>query len=424
MALNNTFGERSIRIHNNKLIVNGFQSGDLDIVRAISKGGDEKLEDSFETALHIGAMALDRAQIQADFDYMSRLADKIVKDFGVESSQIIEKTEKALKETLDGEDGKLFEPVRNQLIEVQSSIRQRLADVKGLIDPNNPQSDLGLALSKVRQLLDPDQKNSFPDKIESILAELSGKDGVLAKSVESVVAEAVRTQLAPLQTQVKAINDEFVTKKAVADLTQRTTVKGPEFEVALVERIRGIATAMGFSIEYTGEEKQPGDIVLRMASTGIAGMDLVVVIEAKDDANGRGTKRIQDDLLKAIKHRHADIGILVGKSIDAFGKEVGEWGEGTVDNHQWIACTEVGVRMALRWAVLQKRLADRMSRTTSVDPTVIAAQIGAVRQSLRNLSAVKTNSTNINKAVENINSTVDQLKREIESSIGILEDMV
>jgi hypothetical protein len=121
-------------------------------------------------------------------------------------------------------------------------------------------------------------------------------DGTLRgdKKIElkAIVDEALR----PLKTDVRNLADRLLAEEAAAAVINRTTEKGLPYEEEIVDRLRPFARSVGAAIEHVGTDNQPGDIVLVFGPTSIAGRELKLVIEVRDRADGKGQRRVSDDL--------------------------------------------------------------------------------------------------------------------------------
>lgn len=417
-----------VTVEGSSLSIDHMITSDLDVVRVAQKATPEDLPGTVEAMLKIGATAISRAQHVNDFEFVRVLADDIVKKAGARAQEILAETSTALEEQLNGEDGALLEPVRRQLHSVQQVVETRLADVRKQLDPNNPESDLYGALKNVRRLLDPKNTESLPVRIEQLLDGVVAKDGALARSVKAVVSESLNSQIEPLRKQIEGLEKEVLKEKAVAEsaaeILQMSTQKGYDFEADVITRVKAWATVVGGETHHVGPENKPGDIVVVFTTKSSLGVDLRIVIEAKDDASARGRKRIQDDMAKAMDHRECEVGIFVGKTLGAFGKEIGEFDEGTADNRPWIACTVEYLTFALRTAIVAKRWQDRVAKDASIDPAVIEDQLQAIRTSVRRITSIKTAATAITKSAGQVTSESEQLQREIEGALRVIEGML
>jgi hypothetical protein len=429
-VINVNLADRSpqVRVEGDALIIDHFRTSDADVLHVATNSPAEDLVALTDTLLRIGAAAIGRAQQVQDFEFVRALADDVVKKAGDQAKLILISTSAALDEQLNGENGALLEPVRKQIEDARKTVDEELAEVRKQLDPRDPNSDLYGAISSVRRLLDPTHTESVPVRLERMIEGIAAKDGTLAKSVRVVVADALTLEVEPLRKQIETLEKELLKDKAAADaaaeIVQSSTHKGVPFEEEVLRRVKAWASACGGETHNIGPENKPGDVLAVFAASGALGVDLRLVLEAKDDSVGRGRRRLQDDVTKALDFREGDAAIFVGKTAAAFALEIGEWDEGVSDNRPWIACTVDHLQVAMRYMVVLKRLRDRSSRESAIDAGAIEEQIQSMRTALRRVTTIKTAASQITKSVGQVTGEGDQLYREIDSSLKLIEAML
>ncbi len=84
----------------------------------------------------------------------------------------------------------------------------------------------------------------------------------------------------------------------------------------------------------------------------------------------------------AMEARSATCGIYVCREAAGFAKEIGEWEQGEVGRGAWIACTSSLLQVALRFAVIQQRLAAVRATQPEVDVGSVTTQVQRIRTAL------------------------------------------
>lgn len=420
--------QNSVRLVDDTLYIEHYETSDPDVIRVVKNQPAPELPGYVETLLRIGAAAIARAQLVQDYDFVRAWAEKSIVTAGAHAKDIIQQTAAELDKQLNGENGAMLDPVRKQLEQVNKVVEERTAELRKQLDPHNPNSDLHGAITGLRRLMDASYADSVPVRLGQAIEAIAAKDGTLARSVKAVVKEALDLQIEPLRKQVETLEKGLLQEKAAAeaaaDIIQSTTHKGAPFEEDVLRRVKSWASICGGETHHVGTDNKPGDVLSVFGASGALGMDLRLVLEAKDDAVARGRKRLQDDLTKALDHREGDAAIFVGKTHTAFGAEIGEWDEGVSDNRPWIACTVDHLHVALRYLVVLKRLRDRACKASAIDAGAIEEQVQVMRTALRRITTIKTAASSITKSVGQVTSEGDQLGREVEASLRIIEGML
>jgi len=75
--------------------------------------------------------------------------------------------------------------------------------------------------------------------------------------------------------------------------------------------------------------------------------------------------------------------------------EIGEWAEGACGYGPWVACTRDHLITAVRFLIVQRRLADLREEAPEVDTASVEQQARTIRTSLGRIKTVKTKLTAI-----------------------------
>lgn len=385
---------------------------DFDVIQLLKDQEPGEMCDLVGLATSIGARALNGASQALDVTVVRHMLENHARQTAEKTGEIIDRTRKVIDEQLNGENGTLLDPVRRQLELVKQVVGGRLEDVRKQLDPHNPDSDLFGAISGVKRLLDPTHTDSVPVRLNLMLEALAAKDGTLAMAVRAVVNEALTLQIDPLCKQVDALEKELLKDKKANEIIQSTTAKGRPFEDEAFARANSWSAGAGGWAEHIGTDNLAGDVLAVFSRDAHAGIDLRIVIEARDDATAKGRKQVSDQLSKAMELREAEAAIYCGKTADALGKEIGEWAEGTSNGRPWIACTFELLPLALRMTLLTARMRERSRTESKVDSETIKASVEEIRIALRRISTIKKSATTITSAASDVQSQCEGLHRE------------
>ncbi len=107
----------------------------------------------------------------------------------------------------------------------------------------------------------------------------------------------------------------------------------------------------------------------------------------RNEYNAVGRKVISDTLTKAMAERGATSAVYLSKTAAGLAAEIGEWGDGGTDAGPFVACTHENLSIALRWLIVQKRLAQ------ADEGSVAQARAEISRRERETLDAVKCEQT-------------------------------
>jgi len=286
------------------------------------------------------------------------------------------------------------------------------------IDPEKETTTLGKALKTLRDLLDPKRSDSVQSTLDDAVTAITTKDGVLAKTVQEVVADTVR----PLANEIDKLAKEIRGQEAAEEALEQTTKKGMCYEEEVLEGLQQWAEFAGAEVHHAGVDNKPGDIVGKIPANGIIATPLVTVIETRDRQSPAGRKVITDTLTKAMAEREASAGLYLSKTRLGLGAEIGEWADGIIDRGPFVACTNENLSLALRWLIIQRRIALNQDKAKEVDSASIQAQVQRIRTSLDRVKTINRKVTDVRASANDIQTEVEAIRDEIKSSLANVED--
>jgi hypothetical protein len=250
----------------------------------------------------------------------------------------------------------------------------------------------------------------------------TAENGVLAKAVKVQVEDALK----PLLAEIDGLAKEIRGQEAAAEALEQTTFKGAPFEEEVTETLHAWARAVGAEVDHVGGDNQPGDVLVTLRGDDIVAEPMSIVIEARDrGSRPMGRKAISTDMAVKIAQRNANAGIYVSRTLDGLSaREIGEWAEGACDYGPWVACTQQHLTTAVRFLIVQRRLAALRAVSPEVDSASIEQQVETIRTALGRIRTIKTKVTELGGCAEVINEQASQLREEIKEALVCIEESI
>jgi hypothetical protein len=362
-----------------------------------------------ERALSIGLQTICNAGVSLTTDVVraefARLTERL--------EQTHERAAEALDQTLranfaDG-DGRLPRTLE-QFLGNDGKLRRLVAE---LFDPNRREGAMGQLTAQLERYFDGDA---------SQLARLLDptREGSALHQFRNEVTGGfndLRERLAALEA----------CEKARAEERARGTAKGGDFEDALEKRLGEMARTTGDILERTGAEagdalrSKKGDFVLGIDPTRTRGVDLRVVIEAKD--RSVSLRRFSAELAEAKENRRAAIALAVFTPAGApagvapltvIGSDVYCVYDPEAD------ATPIALEAAVR---LARALALASLRESSVQLDVPAVQeaLAEIQRAVGEVQGMKSRLTGISRAAGEVSSLLDTMRVAVLRSIKDVE---
>lgn len=211
-------------------------------------------------------------------------------------------------------------------------------------------------------------------------------------------------------------------EEAVAEALEQTTYKGTPYEEEVVRVLHDWAQGLGAEVHHVGGDNRPGDVLVVVDESGLNGVALRIVTEARDRESAVGRMVISETLSGAMAERGAGAAVYVSKTRSGLAKEVGEWAEGTSEGGRWVACTHEHLLTAVRFLVAQERLQRIRAAAPSIDASSIEAQIQRIRTTLGRIKTINTKVTEIRGSAAEIQSEAEAIREEIRSALNQMEE--
>lgn len=262
--------------------------------------------------------------------------------------------------------------------------------------------------------------HNLAKKLEGYFDEGGTVEGMLDCMDEKSPLYKMREEI---KKEIVALRDDLVKKKEKEEITEKTPIKGYEFEDLCEDKLSGIAKPFGDEVINTSKEigeiegSKAGDFVVILNERP----DLRIVIETKDKKSVT-LPQIHSNLEESMENRNAEYSIFVIKDGDALPKQVGHFNE--YPGNQLVTVfgieTEGGndgemLEIAYKWA--RNRLLFQKGVATGVDLSAVGDRLNEIEASMKNFTQMLKQCTNVEKASKKIRDLINRTKDDISDSM-------
>lgn len=403
-----------------ELTIDGYGCTAPEVVRhfaaRVDDGADEAaLAADLEQVLRVGVLALGATGVTVNVDHVdrefARLCERLEQQFDARASQL----DRAFEAAFSEEDGAMAQALRSYLGE-------------------------GGALS---ELFDPDRRDSAIGRMRELLGEhFEGEGSTLhrlldlgnAASPLATWRDEIHGQFEKMRRLIEDYRRELAesasAQQAAAEARTeeraKGTAKGRDYEDLAFEAVNDIARVFGDRAEAVGTSagaggNKKGDIVVTLNPRDTSGLDVRLVVEAKDRELGLRPMLRE---LDGAKHNRGAVAALalyaLPEHMPSGAAPFREEGQGRFlvlfdkDGADARLALEVGYRLARFEALTELRTAD-----VEVDTRGIRDDLDAARAQLVSVSQVKSMLTKLR---NDVSGSVDDLERRVEDlRAGLLE---
>ena len=419
----------SIHVTTDELSIERLDIKDPETVeyyRSMEKESD--LADEVRLAIRIGTMMMARADVSTQSDFLEKRVQQIISSVENRADNLLVSVEGTIRKTFDPEEAdsaivavkgvidQNLEPLRN----VAKWMTEQQTELANAFNPSNSDGYTGRMLKtfegleqKFNGMFDPRNKESFPSWVESRLGDLIGSR--LSRQMADI-QENMRRELQGIREDLAKVQSA---EAAIAEVSQKTPIKGDDFQDMILNQLQGIAKAHGDVVtdttnvvgEFSASKK--GDYNLDVQGLE----DQRIAIECKDSPMASCPKVLKD-MEKTIVNRKACFGIYLVKTEDQLQRQIGSWqiyrDQRVIITHS--AMLEASIRIS-------KLLMELGSQTVEgVDVGAIEAQLVSVSNEAAKSRTAKAKLSNIEDAVSALRALEDERKKRIEEAIAVIRD--
>lgn len=411
-------------VEGQKVVVNGVECVDPQVVNYFSALPTETREDMASRALALGVVGLSAVGVAGQLEVVEREFDKLSDGF----ERTVAEMERQVMERVD----LTFDP--DQADSVSAHLCTTIAavhkDTSAVLDgakeavtrlvEDSLNPDLSTSpthkilrvmadtKADLEKAFDPKYEDSYLSRFAAGVEEYFGEDGL--------VSDVIDQRLEPVKSEVlraiQDMRDTLIGQASAADARRLSPASGFDFEDEVEETLRGLARAYGDAVERVGEaagdagRSKRGDFVVTLKEGPR------FVVEAKDYSKPitlRGTNGILAALTDSLTNRSAAFAIAVMKEPCGFPKEVGVFND--YDTDKVLCCYEPAGQLleaAYRWARTML-LADAEA---DVDTQVVQDGLDEARSALREIGRIDGHAKSIEQSAGKIRQTVEfQLRK-------------
>jgi len=407
-----------ITVKSDKVLIEHLEVPRADVASYLTARPEEQRAEALVRAIEIGVFCLERVEMAHDVEFVRREIQSFLNEVDTRTKKIAPEIQEKITQKLGTGPGQVLAPIAEVVRDARKTVRERLDEVKQLLDLSDKKSDLSQVFDKIRGVLDPTQKGSIQDAFQQALIKLTNQDGELGAFVKQRVSDAIQ----PLQNQMTKIYEKVVGDTAAEGVVAATTAKGRPYEEQVTELLTTAFSHNGVSVEHVGVDNQPGDVLLTFPSEGIVQREIRVVVEVRDRANAYGHKRISVDLEAAMQQRKSQGAVYVAHSLAGLAAEIGDWGEGRTQTGPYVAATHENLSIAVRWVAAILRLEAMRTIIAPVDIPAVEPQLQRIHTALRRLSSMQTHLKAGRTALDAVSDEGDALRDEVRDALRQIED--
>ena len=436
----------------NRVIINNLDLDNRELFNLLYEiSNDDARVSELKDIIDIGAFVKGKVQTVVDTDYIDKKVSEMVNDFSnglddvkadligtveenFDPSRANSYTDKINKFFLQKKN-EFSEDVEGSMLDIEKERNKLSKKIDSSFDPDNRTS----YISRLMEFVSDFQKNisdefdleiegSITNKLKELINETLSKDGKLISAIDNKFSfDNPDSTLVLLQNnlfqKIDQLREEVITTKSAAEtekgISEKTTIKGYDFENMLFENLEKFAKDNGDIVEDISLESglikgvKKGDFLYHVTR-----LNKSIAIEAKSRKMVT-VKSLLETLDSTKENRKADYVIYISETEAQLNRQVGIFQEYLPD--------KIVTHFQL-WAVALKvaisRLMVEHSEVEGIDRIAVENELNNIKNSLNSIRTIKAASTSIINESNRIKVQADQLKLDISSSIENLNEMI
>jgi len=401
-------GPRRVRLDGDGIVIERLVVSDPALAAFLAERPADDRPEIVERAVRIGLLALQDAGVTVNVDVVRAEFEKLVR----QAESVNDRAALALEQTL-----------RTNFADGDGRLPRMMEKFLG---------DRGALRSMVDELFDEHKRDSAIGRIAAMLERYF--DGDASKLAHLLDPTRLNSPMHQFRQEMaagfKSVEERLVAIEAAAAARgaerARSTAKGGDFEDLLEWMLGDIARGAGDLCDRTTTEtgavikSKKGDFVLTVDPRIARGLDLRIVVEAKD--RPMSMRQMREELREARENRGATVAVAVftpahaPSGIAPFSL-VGDDVYCVIDpDAPEPATLEAAVRLARLLA-----LASAAEREVEVDAAAIAAALEGIREQLDAVRSLKSQLTSISTATKAVWTGLDTLKAAVLAKVAEAE---
>ncbi|MBD1903376.1 hypothetical protein NDI44_22885 [Trichocoleus sp. DQ-A3] len=414
-----------IEICDNTILICDLEIVSRDAVNYLQRLPEAEYEQACIRAFEVGIFCLERTQTSQDTEFVKRQIESLMAEVNRAVTAIPKAVQKELVTKIGTAEGQVLAPINAQINLASTVLTSRLNDVKTLlskdIDPSKESSVLGSILKNLKTFLDPKRSDSIQGIFTTTIESVTAENGTLAKVIKTVVSESIK----PLTAEVDKLAQQFREREVAESVLQQTIAKGTTYEESVVAELQNWSKFSNAEVYYVGNDKESGDIVIKLTPNSLIPTPISIVIEVRDRESQRwGRQRIARQLTQAMAQRQTNAAIFLSRSRDGLAQEIGNWAVGECENGQWVATSHEMLTVAIQFLIIRQQLASQQNYSSQLDCGAIEAQIQRIETALDCITKINTYLTNLRTNADAIQTQAKALKAEIRSALESIQEAI
>ncbi|MAZ06961.1 MAG: hypothetical protein CMM99_00625 [Rickettsiales bacterium] len=411
-----------IEVNSSEVIINDLVIENEDLSQYIASS--ENKEQALIEVISLGVQTLNTLKNSIEKDYTK----KVFKDMSESMDKTLDTTLTSIQDEFnnyfDDEDGTFIKELNDSSSELSKTLKE---EFENFLDPSKTES----AITKIKEVLTEAKEQS----------KLSFEEA-LNPSVESSKIYELKTQLVDsfnnkideISTQVSDLTTALGIEEKTAELKEKSTQKGLEFEEVVQTKL--VELAPNDFVSRVSKEKgsvaksDKGDHVLTISQGNEN--EVNIVFESKSGNDFDSTSKIKKYLDEAMKNRDSEVGVMVFDEISRY-KELSANPFFIIDENKLAvyldkenSVDDTAFRVCYVYA---RQLALKISKTNvtsnEVDLSMLHDELNDILTEINNLRAIKMANTEakgqIDKSTQLLEGKQTKIKKSLEKLFTELE---
>ena len=411
-----------IEVNSSEVIINDLVIENEDLSQYIASS--ENKEQALIEVISLGVQTLNTLKNSIEKDYTK----KVFKDMSESMDKTLDTTLTSIQDEFnnyfDDEDGTFIKELNDSSSELSKTLKE---EFENFLDPSKTES----AITKIKEVLTEAKEQS----------KLSFEEA-LNPSVESSKIYELKTQLVDsfnnkideISTQVSDLTTALGIEEKTAELKEKSTQKGLEFEEVVQTKL--VELAPNDFVSRVSKEKgsvaksDKGDHVLTISQGNEN--EVNIVFESKSGNDFDSTSKIKKYLDEAMKNRDSEVGVMVFDEISRY-KELSANPFFIIDENKLAvyldkenSVDDTAFRVCYVYA---RQLALKISNTNvtsnEVDLSMLHNELNDIFTEINNLRAIKMANTEakgqIDKSTQLLEGKQTKIKKSLEKLFTELE---
>jgi len=412
-----------VEVNNNEVIINDLVIQNEELSQYIVSA--ENKEQALMEVISLGVQTLNTLKNSIEKDYTKKIFEEMSESMDKTLDATLTSIQDEFNNYFDDEDGSFIKELNDSSSELSKTLKE---EFENFLDPGKTES----AITKIKEVLTEAKEQS----------KLSFEEA-LNPSVESSKIYELKTQLVDsfnnkideISTQVSDLTTALGIEEKTAELKEKGTQKGLEFEEVVQTKL--VELAPNDFVSRVSKEKgsvaksDKGDHVLTISQGNKN--EVNIVFESKSGNDFDSTSKIKKYLDEAMKNRNSEVGVMVFDEISRY-KELSSNPFFIIDENKLAvyldkddSVDDTAFRVCYVYA---RQLALKLSKTNvtsnEVDLSMLQDELNNIFSEINNLRAIKMANTEakgqIDKSTKLLESKQTKIKTSLQNLFTELEE--